>query len=168
MLISHLSEKLIIEISIASWIAWSFLVGFIGHCLPLSWLSKDTPITQLYVWLDNQESYEKILKIKWWKDKLPDAGQFFPRGVAKRLQGKCSIIKLQKLMIETRRAEYVHWCIWLFWIPAILWMPMKGVLISCFFATAFNFPCLLIQRYNRLRILQLEKAFILNHKKFKH
>lgn len=163
-----LSEKLTIEISILGWIAWSFLVGFIGHCLPLSWLLKDTPITQLYNWLDSQDRYEKLLKIKWWKDKLPDAGQFFPRGIAKSLQGKCSILNLQRQIIETRRAEYVHWCIWLFWIPTILWMPIKGVLISCLFATAFNLPCLLVQRYNRLRILQLERAFLLRRKEFRN
>ena len=34
-------------------------------------------------------------------------------------------------------------------------LPPAGVLINLAFATAFNLPCLWVQRYNRLRLQRL-------------
>ncbi|CAO5065741.1 IS4/Tn5 family transposase DNA-binding protein [Microcystis aeruginosa] len=56
---------------------------------------------------------------------------------------------------ETRRAEYVHIAIWLFWLVTMLWTPGWGVLVNLAVGTAFNLPCLWVQRYNRLRLQHL-------------
>ena len=53
------------------------------------------------------------------------------------------------------RAELVHLALWLFWTITPLWLPPEGVLINLAFATAFNLPCLWVQRYNRLRLQRL-------------
>ena len=42
--------------------------------------------------------------------------------------------------------------LWPAWIVTALWLPPAGVLINLIFATLFNLPCLLLQRYNRLRL----------------
>lgn len=129
-------------------------MGFLGSCLPLSFLRRETRLTALHHWLDKQVWYEHFLRIKQWKDRLPEAGGFFPRGISKNTLGGRRFADLQRFAAETRRAEYVHWAIWLFWIPTALWTPAWGVCLNLVFATLVNCPCLLIQRYNRLRIQQ--------------
>jgi glycosyl-4,4'-diaponeurosporenoate acyltransferase len=56
------------------------------------------------------------------------------------------------LLAETRRAELVHWALWPLWLLTLLWLPAPGVVLNLIFATLFNLPCLLLQRYNRLRL----------------
>jgi glycosyl-4,4'-diaponeurosporenoate acyltransferase len=63
--------------------------------------------------------------------------------------------RLERLRLETRRAELVHRALWPFWIITALWLPPAGVVINLIFATVFNVPCLLVQRYNRLRLERL-------------
>jgi glycosyl-4,4'-diaponeurosporenoate acyltransferase len=58
----------------------------------------------------------------------------------------------RRLVQETRRAELVHLGLWPFWLVTALWLPPTGVLLNLLFATAFNLPCLWVQRFNRLRL----------------
>ena len=62
---------------------------------------------------------------------------------------------LRRLIAETRRAELVHWALWPAWLGTALWLPPTGVLLNLLFASLFNLPCLLLQRYNRLRLQRL-------------
>jgi glycosyl-4,4'-diaponeurosporenoate acyltransferase len=62
---------------------------------------------------------------------------------------------LQRLVIETRRAELVHWILWAAGLLTPLWLPTPAVTGNLLFATGFNLPCLLLQRYNRRRLLRL-------------
>jgi glycosyl-4,4'-diaponeurosporenoate acyltransferase len=64
-------------------------------------------------------------------------------------------LTLAQLCLETRRAELVHLALWPFWLVTALWLPPLGVLLNLLFATAFNLPCLWVQRYNRLRLRAL-------------
>jgi glycosyl-4,4'-diaponeurosporenoate acyltransferase len=41
----------------------------------------------------------------------------------------------------------------------VLWLPPLGVALNLLFATAFNLPCLLLQRYNRRRLQRLLHRF---------
>ena len=70
---------------------------------------------------------------------------------------------LQRLVAETRRAELVHLALWPFWMLTALWLPPLGVWISLGFATAFNLPCLWLQRYNRLRLAPVLRALRRRH-----
>jgi glycosyl-4,4'-diaponeurosporenoate acyltransferase len=62
---------------------------------------------------------------------------------------------MARLAIETRRAELVHWALmacgplFFFWNPPALGSAML------LFAVAANGPCIVIQRFNRLRLLRL-------------
>ena len=59
---------------------------------------------------------------------------------------------LRRLVLETRRAELVHWLLLLGGMLTALWLPPSGVLVNMLFALAFNLPCLLLQRHNRARL----------------
>jgi glycosyl-4,4'-diaponeurosporenoate acyltransferase len=92
------------------------------------------------------------LAVRRWKPWIPDAGNALPGGVSKSTLVRRDPQALRRLLLETRRAELVHWALWPAWLVTALWLPPAGVLINLIFATAFNLPCLLLQRYNRLRL----------------
>ncbi len=96
--------------------------------------------------------YERRLRIARWKDRLPEAGDLFADGYDKRVVTRAD---LPRYVIETRRAEYTHWAImaatplFLLWNPFLVWWAMVA------YAVIANLPCLVIQRYNRARVLRI-------------
>jgi glycosyl-4,4'-diaponeurosporenoate acyltransferase len=142
------------------WLLWSLLVGLIANQLPDRLLEGrpdgirqrppaaapgQTPQATL-------RRMESRLAVKRWKPWIPDAGNALPGGVNKASLVRRDPLALRRLLLETRRAELVHWALWPAWLVTALWLPPAGVLLNLIFATAFNLPCLLLQRYNRLRL----------------
>ena len=140
--------------SALGWLLWSLLVGSLANRLPAAWLEREHWFWRR-PWREQQQGFEKRLAIRRWKPWLPDAGNALPNGVAKASLVRRDRRSLERLVLETQRAELVHLALWLFWIATALWLPPVGVLINLGFATLFNLPCLWVQRYNRLRLQQL-------------
>jgi glycosyl-4,4'-diaponeurosporenoate acyltransferase len=153
--ILQLPDGLIVGLCVIGWIGWSLLIGFIGHRLPLAFLEKDTWLTQPRPWGEDKQGYDRILRIKCWKDRLPEAGDFFPDGFRKSSVSGGDYAVMSRFLAETRRAEYVHLAIWLFWFVTILWTPSWGIGVNFVVGTMLNLPCLWVQRYNRLRLQHL-------------
>jgi glycosyl-4,4'-diaponeurosporenoate acyltransferase len=148
----HLPAAGVMGLCVVGWATWSFVVGYLGHRLPLSFLEKDTCLTGPRLWGEERGWYEHHLRIRRWKDRLPEAGDFFPGGFRKSTIGGKDSATMARFLAETRRAEYVHIAIWPFWMATVLWTPGWGVVINLAVGTALNLPCLWVQRYNRLRI----------------
>lgn len=137
------------------WLLWSVMVGYLGHRLPLAALDHDNLLTRPRPWGEPLSFYGQRLAIRRWKAWLPDAGALFPGGLRKgELIGR-DRLRLERLVAETRRAEWVHLGIWPFWLVTALWLPPWAVAANLLFATAFNLPCLWLQRYTRLRLVAL-------------
>ena len=149
-----LSPLMALLTSALGWLLWSVVVGALANRLPASWLARSRVLWQR-PWPETLQSYERHWAIRRWKPWLPDAGNALPNGVAKASLVGRDRRNLERLVLETRRAELVHLALWLFWIATALWLPPVGVLINLGFATLFNLPCLWVQRYNRLRLQQL-------------
>jgi glycosyl-4,4'-diaponeurosporenoate acyltransferase len=136
------------------WLLISLLVGLVANRLPPQWLQTDPPLHQL-------PAPARTPVIRAWKRWIPDAGPALPGGIAKaRLVARDPAI-LQRLVIETRRAELVHWLLLPGGLLTALWLPSTGVVVNVGFALVFNLPCLLIQRYNRRRVQRLIRRFTL-------
>jgi glycosyl-4,4'-diaponeurosporenoate acyltransferase len=147
-----ISDALVILACGLGWLGWSLLIGALANRLPRSALNHDTWLTGPRPWPESKAGYEQRLAILRWKFLLPDAGAALPGGVRKKSLVGRDPAALQRLVEETRRAELVHLALWPFWLVTALWLPPAGVLINLIFATLFNLPCLLLQRYNRLRL----------------
>ncbi len=139
------------------WLGWSVLVGALANRLPQRLLREPAGRRTHPGRAAALRLYEQRLAIRRWKAFLPDAGNALPGGVSKASLARRDPASLERLRLETRRAELVHWALWPAWIVTALWLPPIGVLINLLFATLFNLPCLLMQRYNRLR---LERAIL--------
>lgn len=136
------------------WLSWSLLVGALANRVPASWLAAGHWIWRR-PWRESCQGFERRLAIRRWKGWLPDAGNALPKGVAKAALVGRNRADLERLVLETRRAELVHLLLWPFWIVTSRWLEPAGVLLNLLFACGFNLPCIWIQRYNRLRLNRL-------------
>lgn len=148
----QLPDQAILGLCVVGWAAWSIMMGYLGHRLPLKFFEKETWLTRPLRWGEDPRGYERVLRIKAWKHRLPEAGNFFPGGFSKDSIGGGDRAVMTRFLAETRRAEYVHLAIWPFWLVTLLWAPGWGVLLNLVVGTALNLPCLLVQRYNRMRL----------------
>jgi len=129
---------------------WNICVGLSARMLPSRLLSSDKLFLRLLKFERSGQVYKK-LKINSWKDHLPEAGGWFG-GKSKRHLYGWTEAKLKEFVVETRRAELVHWASLSIMAVFPIWNPFA--LTSIFFAWSLlaNIPCIMVQRYNRARI----------------
>ncbi len=150
-----LSPVGILAANIAGWALAHTITGFVAHRTPSPQLAADRGILRLREFERDARAYE-ALRIRRWKDRLPEAGALFPGGVSKRRLPSFDADGQHRFAIETRRAELSHWwCLACF--PAFaLWNPPVGVALMGAYAAAANVPCIVVQRYNRGRVRRIE------------
>ena len=150
--VTHLGYVVLADAAV--WAGWSTAVGYAAHRLPPAALHRDTVLTRPWRWENGGRTYE-VVGIRRWKDRLPEAGAVFRGGVSKRSLRGSSDDDLWAFAAETRRAELVHWA-----VPAItplfaLWNPPWLFAAMVGYALVANVPCLVVQRYNRARLLRV-------------
>ncbi|MFN6132929.1 MAG: hypothetical protein ACK46L_08520 [Synechococcaceae cyanobacterium] len=142
--------------SMAYWLVASLLVGSLANQLPPRWLQDPglpVPLSGHRRPLSPPAARAMgPVGIRTWKRWIPDAGNALPGGVRKATLVRRDRAALQRLELETRRAELVHWLLLPAGLVTALWLPPTGVLVNLLFALAFNLPCLLLQRFNRARL----------------
>ena len=135
----------------ALWAVWSAGCGYVAHRLPASTLARDGPLRLRGVERDGRV-YERVLRIKAWKDALPEAGWLFRGGFSKRRLRRHDRDYLEQFRIETRRAEWTHWAILSLSPVFFAWNPWWLALAMLGYGLGANVPCILVQRYNRARL----------------
>ena len=129
---------------------------YIGEAIPRRVFHHDRFPYRTWSWEHDGKLYEAI-KIQKWKDRVPDMSRIMKDMVPKKV-GKCpTSADVWVLVGETCRAEIVHlglcFCapvICLFWLHAIaVGVILSAVVILC------NIPFILIQRYNRPKLVSL-------------
>lgn len=136
------------------------MVFFIGRLFPRRWINENKFPFKSYHWEKNGKIYDK-LAIKKWKTKLPDASivlnRIIPKLYPKKRMKNKEIDKVQVLLKESCVAEGTHKVVSILGFGCILiWKSFGGVTISIIFYL-FNIPFVLIQRYNRPRLLKVSK-----------
>lgn len=146
----------------AAWAAWSTVCGYVAHRLPARVLDWDRGLLRLRHPERGGHDYERVLRIKRWKDALPEAGSLFRGGYSKRTVTRS---QLDRYVVETRRAELAHWAI-LALVPvfvlavSVLGMPWWLALAMAGYGVVANVPCILVQRYNRARLSRVLAASV--------
>ncbi len=98
--------------------------------------------------------YRRILRIRQWKHLLPDGASWIGGTFSKSRIVSHDPIYLRRFAFESRRGELAHWCM-LFCFPIFyFWNPFWAFIVMTIYAIAANLPCIVVQRYNRLLILQ--------------
>jgi glycosyl-4,4'-diaponeurosporenoate acyltransferase len=139
----------------AVWALWGTAVGLAAHRAGVDSFGHDSWLTRLRGCERDGRWYERRLHIKAWKDIVPEAGALFGKGFSKRRLMSGSIDHLHRFMIETRRAEVTHWIVLAIAPLFILWNPWGLAIVMCVYAVIANGPCIIIQRYNRGRLVRV-------------
>jgi glycosyl-4,4'-diaponeurosporenoate acyltransferase len=124
---------------------------------PSAWLFRERR------WERGGKTYEALF-VKKWKDHLPDAGPWFKGGFPKSSLSSRSTDFLNRFVLETCRGELSHWTV--MWAAPLFFLwnrPWVGGLMVAY-AVLGNLPCIIVQRYNRIRLARLlQIQFIRSH-----
>lgn len=135
--------------------AAGILSQLIGPFLPRRWFHADRFPFCTFAWEKGGKVYNK-LGIRKWKDHVPDMSRIAKNMVTKKLPVGSSSAQMERLVQETCVAEMVHALLIVagLWVLK-LWPTVWGVLFYLVYALLGNLPFLIIQRYNRPRLVKL-------------
>lgn len=139
------------------WIGFHFGAGYVAQRLPGRLFVAIVPLSREYRWEDSGRLYERI-GIRWWKDHLPEAGGMLRGGFAKRHLESGDPDYLARFALETCRAECSHWLTWSLALTFFAWTPWPVGVVMVIYGAASNLPCILVQRYNRIRLRRVMQA----------
>lgn len=142
----------------ACYLALTGVVGFFaGRIVPKGWVKPEKGWFRSFSFEKNGTFYEK-LRIRKWHKKVLDMSRILPGLMpAKSLSGDYGQ-NLPVMIQETCVAEVVHIavsvaglrCLW-------MWPGIGGVTVTAIHIVLLNLPFILIQRYNRPRLIRLQK-----------
>ena len=139
-------------------LAWGVVhlaTGYLVHRLPLRRFETDSWLTRPRRFERGGRLYVELFRVKRWKHLLPEAGAFFGGGFDKRRLTSWSEPYLDTYLRETRRAEVGHWLAASAAPLFFLWNPLRGGVMMIGYAVVVNVPCVISQRYNRLRLQRI-------------
>lgn len=147
-------------IILSYFIIWPIIMigsSYFFYKLPLSFFNPNFFIFKEKSIEKNGKLYENIFYIKFWKKFLPDGSTLFKNGFKKKNLETFSLKYLEKFVYESCRSEISHISpIFLSFIFALYNKPII-VLIMFIFSLITNLPCIISQRYNRIRIINILK-----------
>ena len=143
---------------------WHLVVLALCKMLSNGFFDYNKYIYKIKSWENNGFFYSKRLKIKLWKDLLP---QYVSNGgFSKKNLDSLSLEYVDRFILETCRGEWAHRrCM----LVALLMLVINRLLAGVVFGTLVvfvNLPFVCIQRYNRIRLLRVrEKLLRQDHQK---
>ena len=150
-LLVPLATPVAVVLDVVLWALWSIAVGWWMARRPWrrltgrAWLLRLRPFERGGGW------YERRLRVRAWKDRLPEAGTWFGDLSKQRLPGRGDG-GLARYRAECVRAETTHWLA-LAAVPVLaVWSPWYVVIGLVVGGLAFNLPCIVVPRYNRARV----------------
>lgn len=123
---------------------------------PDSWLYRERR------WERNGRTYEVFFKTRRWKEILPDGAALFKSGFRKKRLQNVDAGYIQTFIRETCRAEITHWVVFSFAVFFFIWNIWWVGIIMILYALTVNMPCIIAQRYNRIRLTRLLDHLLLS------
>lgn len=137
---------------------WHLVVLALCKMLSNGFFDYNKYIYKTKSWEDNGFLYSKRLKIKLWKDLMP---QYVSKGgFSKKNLDSLSLEYVDRFILETCRGEWAHRrCM----LVALLMLVINRLLAGVVFGTLVvfvNLPFVCIQRYNRIRFLRIREKLL--------
>lgn len=146
-------KKLLINTLI--FLLFSSVITFISERLPdtiyryNSWLFKE------HKWEKKGQLYRHLLKVHVWKTFLPELSNFVKGVFPKKNLKEHSKEYLSKYIMESCKSEFTHWVIIASSLIFRLWAERQVSFGVFIIAIVLNLPYIIIQRYNRPRVIQV-------------
>jgi glycosyl-4,4'-diaponeurosporenoate acyltransferase len=148
-------HMILLAVNVVAWLALHMGVAWGGTRLPPSWFPPGAWLFHPRRFERGGKLYERLFRVKQWKDAVPDGAAWFRGGFPKATFARNDPAYVERFVVETCRGELVHWvvflCAWLFF----LWNPPWAGWIMVAYGALANVPCIIIQRYNRSRLRRL-------------
>lgn len=128
---------------------------FLGRLIPKAWLNPYSFPFRGFAWERNGKIYDKLC-IRSWQTKVPDMSRIFKKLMPRKSLTGDIKARLPELIRETCVAELIHFLNCLSGLYCLhIWPGVGGVVVTLLFAFVFNVPYMLIQRFNRPRLVKL-------------
>jgi glycosyl-4,4'-diaponeurosporenoate acyltransferase len=151
-MIVHLYGPWAIVINIIVWLVINLGVGMSTARMQLNSFNPQSWLYRQRIWERGGKIYKARLKVKKWKRLMPAVAAVVKGGFRKKHLGNADAAYVRRFILETCRAEFTHWVIFLFSLIFFLWNDWWIGLIMVAYGLATNMPCIAIQRYNRMRL----------------
>jgi len=148
----HLATLPTILLNIAIWLIIHMGVSYLMTHIPLSSFDTGFWLYKQRKWEKNSKIYVRIFGLKKWKKRLPDGAALFKKGFQKKHLKGIDDIYLDNFIRETCRAEITHWIMFLLSPVFFIWNIWWVGIVMIMYAILVNLPCIIIQRYNRIRL----------------
>lgn len=137
---------------------WHALVWIFCVRADASFFDPSKPIYKIHKWEMQNSFYTKKLKIKKWKDKVPQyiAKDGFSKKEMKNLSSM-SKAYIERFISETCRGEWDHLACCAYSVVSFLINPPFYAIMFSLIVIVCNLPFIAIQRYNRMRLLRVYK-----------
>ncbi|MBN2587193.1 MAG: hypothetical protein JXA64_02185 [Candidatus Fermentibacteraceae bacterium] len=142
-------------LNVLFWAVVSMGAAWLGTRFPAGRICIDGWMFRQRDWERGGRTYERLLKVRGWKDHLPDWGGVFAGGFSKGRLQSASTDYLERFAAETCRGEAVHWAVMISGPLSLIWNPWWAGMLMVLYGTGANLPCIIVQRYNRIRLLNL-------------
>lgn len=132
-------------------------LGFVaGRLLPKRWFKYDAPPFRDLPF-ENGGHFYRRLGIHRWHKLLPDMSRILPGLMPpKRVTAHISAAQAEVMVQETCVAEVIHIALSLLGLTLpFLWPGPGGVIVCLMYILLGNVPFILIQRFNRPKLIQL-------------
>lgn len=149
-----LPKPLAILLCFILWAAFQLAASWVCIHLPDRFLDPSRFPYRAYAWEKGGYFYRRLL-VHRWKKFLPDGGAIRGPEYRKKSLEHLSENHLRWFLVESCRAEASHFLAILpFWTFGFL-APPEVIWYMLAYALAMNIPCVLVQRYNRPRVLDV-------------
>ncbi|MCR2806796.1 glycosyl-4,4'-diaponeurosporenoate acyltransferase [Paenibacillus soyae] len=151
MRIIELSHTITLLLDIAAWFVIHLAVSVLALRLPARLFAEDSFLYRIRGWEDSGRLWQRLLRVKSWKHRIPDGTLILKKGYNKSRLSGTGKSDLLLFVRESRRAELTHW---LSMAPAplfFLWNPAWAGWLMVLYAVLFNAPIIVAQRFNRPR-----------------
>jgi glycosyl-4,4'-diaponeurosporenoate acyltransferase len=134
---------------------FSILITVLSFAFPPRLLNPRSRWLSCKVWEENGAIYQRLFKVRKWKDSLPELADFIKKPFKKKKIQTFDASYLETYVVETCRAELTHLFIIISAFLFPLWATPSVSLSILLLSIVLNAPFIIIQRYNRPRIIQI-------------
>jgi len=153
-MVVSLPTSTVVALDAVAWISWGLITGW-WYRRPTRIVPRaDGPLLRLRAF-ETAAWYERSLRIKSWKDRLPETGSRFGEDMSKRRLPGRDRDSLERFAAECRRGERTHWALMGATPAFAVWNSPGLILVMGGCGLVVGGPFIAVLRYNRVRIVAI-------------
>jgi glycosyl-4,4'-diaponeurosporenoate acyltransferase len=140
---------------VIAWAAIHLSIGYWCSKLPVERFNPNKRIYRTHAWEKDGEIYQRIFKVRAWKDYIPSGASVYASGYSIKNLRSYSIADLERWLCESCRAEFCHWMMIFPGFFFFLWNSIEVGWGMVAYAVLNNLVPIIMQRFNRPRIRKI-------------